>query len=171
MSQPKAVVSDAVLKRVIREHGALLARVARGYADNAHDADDLMQEIWTALWRALPRFRAEASERTFVLRVAHNRGISFAVARRRRFASLGEAADVSDPAPIAETRVIAAERRDRLFDAIRRLPDTQREAIMLQLEGLSQREIAQLQGTSESNAGVRLTRARKALRALLGEEQ
>lgn len=169
MSQPKAVASDAMLERVIREHGALLARVARGYADNAHDADDLMQEIWTALWRALPRFRADASERTFVLRVAHNRGISFAVARRR-FASLGEAADVSDPAPIAETRVIAAERRDRLFDAIRRLPDTQREAVMLQLEGLSQREIAHLQGTSESNAGVRLTRARKALRALLGEE-
>jgi RNA polymerase sigma factor (sigma-70 family) len=169
MSQPKDVASNAVLERVIREHGALLARVARGYADNAHDADDLMQEIWTALWRALPRFRAEASERTFVLRVAHNRGISFAIARRR-FASLGEAAEISDPEPIAETRVIAAERRDRLFDAIRRLPDTQREAIMLQLEGLSQREIAQLQGTSESNAGVRLTRARKALRALLGEE-
>jgi RNA polymerase sigma factor (sigma-70 family) len=170
MSQPKDVASNEVLERVIREHGALLARVARGYADNAHDADDLMQEIWTALWRALPRFRGEASERTFVLRVAHNRGISFAIARRR-FASLGEAAEISDPEPIAETRVIAAERRDRLFDAIRRLPDTQREAIMLQLEGLSQREIAQLQGTSESNAGVRLTRARKALRALLGEEK
>lgn len=105
-----------------------------------------------------------------MLRVAHNRGISFAVARRR-FAALGEAADISDPAPIAETRVIAAERRERLFDAIRRLPDTQREAVMLQLEGLSQREIAQLQGTSESNAGVRLTRARKALRALLGEDE
>jgi RNA polymerase sigma factor (sigma-70 family) len=170
MSQPKDVASDAVLERVIREHGALISRVARGYADNAHDADDLMQEIWTALWRALPRFRGEASERTFVLRIAHNRGISFAVARRR-FAPLGEAGDVSDPEPIAETRVIAAERRDRLFDAIRRLPDTQREAVMLQLEGLSQREIAQLQGTSETNAGVRLTRARKALRALLWEEQ
>jgi RNA polymerase sigma-70 factor (ECF subfamily) len=57
-----------------------------------------------------------------------------------------------------------------LFDAIRRLPDTQREAVMLQLEGFSQREIAQLQGTNESNAGVRLTRARKTLRALLGEK-
>jgi RNA polymerase sigma factor (sigma-70 family) len=170
MSQSKDVASDAVLERVIREHGAVIARVARGYADNAHDADDLMQEIWTALWRALPGFRGEASERTFVLRVAHNRGISFAVARRR-FASLGEAAEISDPAPIAESRVISAERRDRLFDAIRRLPDTQREAVMLQLEGLSQREIAQLQGTSESNAGVRLTRARKALRALLVEDE
>ena len=132
MSQSRDVASDAVLERVIREHGAVIARVARGYADNAHDADDLMQEIWTALWRALPAFRGEASERTFVLRVAHNRGISFAVARRR-FASLGEAAEISDPAPIAESRVISAERRDRLFDAIRRLPDTQREAVMLQL--------------------------------------
>lgn len=56
MSQSRDVASDAVLERVIREHGAVIARVARGYADNAHDADDLMQEIWTALWRACPAF-------------------------------------------------------------------------------------------------------------------
>jgi DNA-directed RNA polymerase specialized sigma24 family protein len=42
---------------------------------------------------------------------------------------------------------------------------------MLHLEGLSPGEIAQAQGTSENNVGVRLTRARKALRVLLGEEE
>ena len=42
---------------------------------------------------------------------------------------------------------------------------------MLYLEGLPQREIAELQGTTETNIGVRLTRARKTLRALLREDQ
>lgn len=162
-------VSDAALERVIREHGDLLDRVAWGYVDNAHDLEDLMQEILMALWRALPRFRGESSERTFVLRVAHNRGISFSMARRR-FSPLPDPEQLSDPAPLVEERLISEQRHDRLFQAIRRLSELQRQAVMLHLEGLSQREIAQLQGTSETNVGVRLTRARKALRVLLGEE-
>ncbi|MGH7650520.1 MAG: RNA polymerase sigma factor [Gemmatimonadaceae bacterium] len=166
--QPHA--SDAVLERVIREHGDLLDRVAWGYSDNAHDFEDLMQEILLAIWRALPRFRGESSERTFVLRIAHNRGISFSMARRR-FSPLPGDEYLSDPTPLAEERLISEQRRDRLFEAIRRLPELYRQAVMLHLEGLSQREIAQAQGTSETNVGARLTRARKALRVLLGEEE
>jgi RNA polymerase sigma factor (sigma-70 family) len=163
--------ADAALEKVIRDHGAILDRVAWGYVDNAHDLEDLMQEILLALWRALPRFRGESSERTFVLRVAHNRGISFSIARRhRRTTELTEADQVPDPSPLAEQKVIVEQRRDRLFEAIRRLPEIQRQTVMLQLEGLSQREIAQVQGITETNVGVRLTRARKLLRALLGEE-
>ena len=161
---PESAPTD--LDEVIRAHGDALERVARGYVENAPDRDDLMQEILMALWRALPRFRGESSLRTFVLRVAHNRAITFAT-RRRRFEPLPD--ERPDPAPLAEERLIEEQQRDRLFSAIRRLPEAQRQAVMLHLEGLSQREIAELQETSESNAGVRLTRARKALRALLVE--
>jgi RNA polymerase sigma factor (sigma-70 family) len=129
-----------------------------------------MQEILVALWRALPRFRGESSERTFVLRVAHNRGVTFAL-RRRPFGRLPDDAQLADPAPLAEERLIDEQRRERLFHGIRQLPEAQRQAVMLRLEGLSQREIADVQGTTETNVGVRLTRARQALRRLLGEEQ
>ena len=155
---------------MIRAHGDALERVAWGYVDNAPDREDLMQEILMALWRALPRFRGESSLRTFVLQVAHNRSITFAT-RRRHFADLPEEGLLPDPAPLVEERLIEQQDRDRLFRAIRGLPEAQRQAVMLHLEGLSQREIAALQETSEGNVGVRLTRARKALRALLvGEE-
>ena len=126
-------------------------------------------ERWQALWRALPRFRGESSLRTFVLQVAHNRSITFAT-RRRPFADLPEEGLLPDPAPLVQERLIEEQERDGLFRAIRRLPEAQRQAVMLQLEGLSQREIAALQETSEGNVGVRLTRARKSLRALLVEE-
>jgi RNA polymerase sigma-70 factor (ECF subfamily) len=165
----KPEASEADLERVVREHGDALDRVARGYSENAHDREDLMQEILLAVWRALPRFRGDSSERTFVLRIAHNRGISFSMARRR-FSPLPAEEYLSDPAPLAEERLISEQGRDRLFEAIRRLPELYRQAVMLHLEGLSQREIAQAQGTSETNVGARLTRARKALRSLLGDE-
>jgi RNA polymerase sigma factor (sigma-70 family) len=158
--------ADALAQRIIREHGAMLARAAWGYTDNAHDHADLMQEILLAVWRALPRFRHQASERTFVLRIAHNRGVTFSVGRRR-LEPLSEAADLPDPNPSAEARLIREQRREQLVDAIRKLEERQRQAIMLQLEGLSLREIAEVQGISETNASVRLTRARAALRALL----
>jgi len=154
---------------VLRAHGDALERVVWGYVDNLPDREDLMQEILMALWRALPRFRGESSLRTFVLQVAHNRSITFAT-RRRRFEDLPEEGLLPDPAPLVEERLIEAQDWDRLFGAVRRLPEAQRQAVMLHLEGLSQREIAALQETSEGNVGVRLTRARKALRALLVEE-
>ena len=52
--------ADTAIDRVVREHAAVLERVAWGYVDNASDRDDLMQEVLTALWRALPRFRGES---------------------------------------------------------------------------------------------------------------
>ena len=158
--------ADAQAHRILREHGAALARAAWGYADNAHDHADLMQDILLAVWRALPRFRKEASERTFILRIAHNRGVSFAAARSRA-EPLGETDEPPDPRPSAEAVIIQAQRREQLLEAIRALAEPQRQAVMLQLEGLSLREIAEVQGISETNAGVRLTRARAALRALL----
>ena len=66
--------------------------------------------------------------------------------------------------------MIDEQQQERLLAAIRMLPEVQRQAVMLKLEGLSQREIAEIQETTETNAGVRLTRARKALRAMLAGE-
>ena len=88
-----------------------------------------------------------------------------------RFEDLPEERLDPDPAPLADERLIDEQQRDRLFHAIRTLPEAQRQAVMLYLEGLSQREIAELQETSDNNVAVRLTRARKALRTLLVEEE
>lgn len=62
---------------LLTAHGPGLRRVARAYAARTDETEDLLQEIALALWRALPAFRGECSDRTFVFRVAHNRGITF----------------------------------------------------------------------------------------------
>ncbi len=59
------------------------------------------------------------------------------------------------------------QRVERLKRAIHRLPVVYRQAITLSLEGLGYGEIAEVLGISESNVGVRLTRARQILRESL----
>ena len=162
-------------ERVVREHGAALARLAATYAPESADRDDLAQEILLAIWRALPRFRGESSERTFVFRVAHNRGITYRSRRRRHLPPLpeegGDAREVPDAGPDPAARLERARRHERLIAAVGRLPGPQRLAVLLHLEGLSHREIAAVQGITEENVAVRLTRARRALRQLLGEAE
>ena len=53
--------------------------LAFSYEAVASVREELVQEIALAIWQALPRFRGECSERTFVFRIAHNRGLIFAV--------------------------------------------------------------------------------------------
>jgi RNA polymerase sigma factor (sigma-70 family) len=158
----------AELERVLGAWGPLLRRLTWAYERDAAAREDLLQEIHLALWRALPRFRGECAERTFVLRVAHNRAITHTFRRPPRAAALDAAQEVADPRPGPENEAAAAQRRERLLAALHRLPLAARQILTLHLEGLSGREIAELLGVTENNANVRLSRARGALEAELG---
>jgi len=161
---------DAQFERIARDYGAALLRVAAAYAPEPADRDDLLQEILLAVWQALPSFRGESSEKTFIFRIAHNRGMTFATRRRKQHPSGDAPETLSDPRPGPEAELLQSERRERLLSAVRRLPERLRQAATLYLEGLSNREIAEVQGTTENNVAVRLTRSRAMLRVLLGEE-
>lgn len=167
-------VSRALEQRydqILREHGPALRRVAAAYEADSSRREDLFQEICLALWQALPRFREEASERTFAFRIAHNRGLTHGWrARGSATADLNEAEELADPRLDPESELQEGERRDRLREAIRRLPLAARQVVVLSLEGLSQREIGDVLGITENNVAVRLTRARKLLRQALETE-
>jgi RNA polymerase sigma-70 factor (ECF subfamily) len=145
---------------ILREHEGAIGRVVASYARPA-DQDDLAQDIAVALWNALPSFRGDASLRTFVFRVAHNRGLSHLARRRARGEPLEEA---EDGAPGPEARASGREEVLRLFAAVRRLPVPQRQALTLAMEELSHADIAMCLGISVGNVAVRLTRARATLR-------
>jgi RNA polymerase sigma-70 factor (ECF subfamily) len=149
--------------QLLHDYGPALMRLTAGYTADPADRDDLLQEILVAIWTAWPRFRGECSERTFVFRIGHNRAITF-VTRRRQLEPLEAALLVPDPGPGPVEDAERADRQAQLLAAVRQLPALQRQAVMLSLEGLTQREIADVVGTSENNVAVRLTRARAALR-------
>jgi RNA polymerase sigma-70 factor (ECF subfamily) len=155
---------------VLQEYAPALSRLARSYAPDDVDQQDLLQDIAFALWKALPSFRNDCSERTFVYRVAHNRGLSHRFRQPTRTLPLEAAAEVMDHGTAPDD---AAQRNDRsmqLREAVGQLPDGMRQAVVLRLEGLPDREIADVMGISVNNVAVRLTRARALLRRLLGEE-
>jgi RNA polymerase sigma-70 factor (ECF subfamily) len=153
--------------RLLTSNHAALSRLAASYASNVSDRDDLLQEIAIALWRALPGFRSECSERTFLFRIAHNRCITH-LSKRRPTVSLDDAQiEPADPDASSEARVSEEQQRQRLVQAIHGLPVIYREVLILFLEGMEYKEIAEIVGISESNVGVRLNRARQRLKALL----
>ena len=167
VGRPSREVLEEQFGRLLAGNRAALSRLAGSYTRTTGDRDDLLQEIAMALWRALPFFRGDCSERTFVFRIAHNRCITH-VSKRRVTVSLDEAEiDVEDPTATAEVALAEAQERQRLLAAIRDLPAIHREVLVLALEGMEYREIADVVGISQSNVGVRLNRARERLKRLL----
>ncbi len=155
------------LHRLLGEHGAALGRLAGSYTRTASDRDDLLQEIAMAIWQALPGFRGECSERTFLFRIAHNRAIAYTLRNRARAESSEDDLEVTDPAPDPETALVQEEGGKRLDAAVRALPILYREVVVLMLEGMEYGEIAEIMGITESNVGVRLNRARQMLRRMM----
>ena len=157
---------EARFEGLLAQNRASLSRLAFSYTNTAADREDLLQDIALAIWQALPNFRGECSERTFMYRIAQNRALS---ALARRGAERSAIDDVPpDPTPLVETAIARQQESTQLADVVRRLPLPYRQVVVLILEGLEYGEIAEVLGISESNVGVRLNRARPLLRQILG---
>jgi RNA polymerase sigma-70 factor, ECF subfamily len=66
--------------------------------------------------------------------------------------------------------MVERETVERLYAAIRQLPKTDAALVLLYLDDLSYRQMAEVLGISESNVGVKLNRAKKALGGLMKEQ-
>jgi RNA polymerase sigma factor (sigma-70 family) len=149
---------------LLRDYGPALKRLASSYERNAAAREDLLQEILLAIWRALPRFRGECAETTFLFRIAHNRAITHCFRRGCETTGIESAAEVSDPRPTPEHEASMAQRREQLLAALHALPVATRQVLALALEGLSRAELAEVLGITENAATVRLSRARAELK-------
>jgi RNA polymerase sigma-70 factor (ECF subfamily) len=155
---------------LLQEYGAALRRLVGAYERDAEEREDLMQDIALAIWRALPSFRGESSERTFIYRIAHNRALSHRSRLRRRSALVnhdGTDREPADERPGPSDQLELAERRSALIACVQQLSPSLRQTIVLSLEGLSNPEIADVLGTTPATVAVRLNRARLALGGLL----
>lgn len=148
----------------------MIRRIAASYEARSGAVEDLVQDVYMAIWRALPKFRGESSVRTFVARIATNRAITH-VARATRLPLVVELTEqVAAPDDDPERRAIALDRRARLAAAVRALPLAYRQVAMLALEGLTPKEIADVLGISPNAVAIRMSRAKERLRAQMGEQ-
>jgi RNA polymerase sigma-70 factor (ECF subfamily) len=158
-------------EQLLAEQGPALWRAVASYAPPGAERDDLAQDVLLAVWQALQRFRGQGSLRAFVLRIAHNRGLSHAWRRARRPLAEPEPVDVADPRPGVEELVAANQRAEQFLRHLRTLPLGQREVLALALEGLPHAEIAAIVGITPENVAVRLGRAREAVRRSIAQEE
>jgi RNA polymerase sigma-70 factor, ECF subfamily len=152
------------------DHGAAVMKVVCAYTLTSDDCQDLAQEILLQAWRSLPSFKGEASPATWFYRVALQTAMNWQrkdKPRRSRQQPLVEvqvlATEGADSAEEAQQR----ETVEQLYDAIHKLPKADAALVLLYLDELSYRDMAEVLGISESNVGVKLNRAKKALSALM----
>jgi RNA polymerase sigma-70 factor (ECF subfamily) len=164
---------ESLFKSWLKEHGGAVVKVARAYTRTTEDSQDLAQEILLAIWRSLPRFQGRASALTWIYRVALNTALGWRRKERRRQARqrpVLEVEDLSAVAPDSAQQIVERETVERLYAAIRRLPKTDRALVLLYLDDVSYRQMAEVLGISEGNVGVKLNRAKKALSEIMKDE-
>jgi RNA polymerase sigma-70 factor (ECF subfamily) len=153
---------EAGFLRLLDTYGGALRRLSAAYLQSVGDQQDLFQEIAAAIWSALPGFRGDASERTWVYRIAHNVAYSYAKKRRRQCQSELQMDALPDHNLAPEDP-----RRPVLLEAVQQLDSLDRQVVLLYLEGLSAREIEQVTGMSANSIGVRLSRLRRRLASMV----
>ncbi len=159
------------LTEAVGAHAGALWRLCRGYERDAERRRDLYQDILVALWRALPSFEGRSSLRTFVLRVAHNTACAHVARARRRLDLVSlEELEAASPDRGAEEQADDRQALERLVQVVRRLKPLDRQIILLHLEGLEPRAIAEVTGLSMTNVTTKVSRIKALLVERLGME-
>ena len=135
------------------------------------DAEDVAQEVFVRMHRALATFRGDSAFRTWVYQIAVNVGRSYRSHRWRRAAVWGDSAadetTVFDPEDSSDFEA-AWLTRDVVQRALESLPEELRVAVMLRdLHGLEYREIADATGVPIGTVESRIFRGRRHLRRKL----
>lgn len=131
------------------------------------DADDALQSAYVSAFKAYPRFRGEARFDTWLYRIVYNTCLNHLRSRHSHVsldsARIATMAGSVDPATTAAVRV-------DLSIALDSLPTPQRAAVLLvDAEGLTFREAAEVLDLAEGTVASRVSRARKVLRTRLQE--
>jgi len=161
----------AAFEVLYRRHKDSLYRYLLRLSLNRAAAEDIFQEVWSRIIRSRHNYRPTAKFSTFLYRVAHNCFIDH-VRRNKRHASNAtlDPEDAVSPLDEPDVSTEKALARRRLFAALTRLPEEQRDVFLLHEEaGLSLDVIAQVTGVNRETAKSRLRYAMKKLKAAIIE--
>lgn len=152
------------LESIFREHAEMMYRVAYRICGSAAEAEDVVQDVFVGLPDSLPGFEGRGSLAAWLRKVTARRTLQRARRWSRRSERSIEARDC-----VVEGGGDAALVRDRIEEALAKLPTKLRSVFLLkEAEGYSHDEIAEMLRIRPGTSEVRLHRAKKQLRELLG---
>jgi RNA polymerase sigma-70 factor, ECF subfamily len=171
LARAAATGNRASFAVLIERHYDRIFRLAWRWAGSRTEAEDIAQDVCVKLATAIKTFRGESAFTTWLYRIAFTTATDRLRARQRiiPFApsdmnTLIDGATGETP----ESALIGAQ----LWDAVRALPDQQRDAVLLIYgEDLSHQEAATIMGCSEKTVSWHLHEARRRLKAKLERDE
>jgi RNA polymerase sigma-70 factor (ECF subfamily) len=142
-----------------------ILRYALSFRLPVPDAEEIVQEVFLALYRHLSGRRSRDGLRGWLFRVTHNLSLKRRQAISRSAVdpitpnTAHEPVQIADPHPNPEDQFAFRQRQDRLRSVVDALADTDRECLHLRAEGLRYREIAGVLGISVGSVANSLTRS------------
>ena len=181
---------ESAFVELVERYQASMVRLARTFVPSDAVAEEVAQEAWLGVLNGIDRFEGRSSLKTWIFRILVNRARTRGVRESRSvpFTSLEREGEEGEPtvapdrfrddgfwgAPPRpwedqpEERLLSAETRRVIRDAIDMLPASQRRVIDLRdVEGLSAQEVVDLLDLTEVNQRVLLHRARAKVRQAL----
>ncbi len=168
--------SEFAFNELVNRHSGTIYRQARIITGSVHEAEDVVQETFLKAFKYIDRFSAsKASFKTWLLSIARNQSINVFSSLKRKAVRLFadeeiEGADLgSGPNPgfqntNAERLLSIKQEFSRVTDALQKLPERQRTALLLKSEeNMSYEEIAVVMQSSASAVESLIFRARKTL--------
>ena len=150
---------------LINQHQGILHKICNLYFYRNPYKEDYYQEMLIRLWKAYPSFGNQSKFSTWLYRVALNTAIDI-IRKQSLQPRHAELSKFEYNIPEGEPG-IESDQKDKLHQAIDQLSDIEKAIIILHLEEHSYREIGEIIGISEGNAGVRLNRIKNQLIKIL----
>jgi RNA polymerase sigma-70 factor, ECF subfamily len=161
----QSALSAAEFKKALLESVPHLRAFARSLCNDAVAADDLVQDTMLRAWKARDSYTANTSFRAWSFTILRN---VFYSEKRRSWRSTELAPEIAERTLVASDNPAKGMELVELRNALDHLPDDQREAIILVgAGGMAYEEAAQIVGCAVGTIKSRVSRARKALTAML----
>lgn len=158
---------------LVHKHINMVHRIAYGLAGRHTDTEDLTQEIFAQVFKALPSLNQGESLRSWIATIARNQTRT-AIRQRIRMRALFDLQSHDEKFPThiakeaeAEAHCLAEERRQEVWQALDALSDQEREILVCSMDELSYEGIAKQLGLPLGTVKSRLARARQRLSAIL----
>jgi RNA polymerase sigma-70 factor, ECF subfamily len=168
LAPPREAQADAAdieteVMILFEQYRAPLLRYAVSFGVPVPDAEEIVQDVFLALFRHLRLGRSRRNLRGWIFRVAHNLTLKRRHANKSQLelvkSDSGDAALQIDPSPNPEESCSNLQRQQRLLAVVRSLPAVEQSCLRLRSEGLRYREIAEVLGISLGSVSAFLTRA------------